>query len=352
VKRREFLGKCGQLGLGVAGLAALGGCTRQRGTDTAGQAPGPTSQQTAPTGQPRSPEQLAATDAASSDLKVGNNRWPAGPENIDIAVAQDMKPRELVQAVLNTYGGISSWVKPGDTVAIKPNLSWARQPAQAATTSPAVLAAVIELCKQAEAGRVVVVEHSCDTASVTFDMSGARQVCEQLSIPLISLGNENMYQQVSLPASPYIDTDLVATEILESDIYINLPIAKSHSATVTTGALKNQMGAIWDRTTYHRAGAGSARGLNLHQNIAGLATSLRPTLNIVDATRVLLTGGPKGPGKVERRSMVLVGVDMVAVDAYVAKLLGHDPEDIPYIGIAAEAGVGKANLANIRVARA
>ena len=247
---------------------------------------------------------------------------------------------------------MSSWVQPGDVVVIKPNIAWARQPATGATTSPEVLAAGIALCTEAEAKRVVVVEHSCDTAKVTFDMSGARQVCSDLGVPLVSLENENMYQEVALSAGTNIKADQVASDILDCDVYINLPIVKTHSATVVTVALKNQMGAVWDRGAYHRSGAQSSPGLNLHQNIVGLAASLRPTLNIVDATRVLLTGGPKGPGKVELRNTVLVGADMVAVDAYAATLLGLEPENIPYIGLAAQAGIGKANLETIKVAPA
>jgi len=340
MKRREFINKCSQLGIGLAGLATVAGCSRS-------QPPDVTSRQVHSDTNEEAHREAPPPDAG---LKIGNNRWQAGPEDVDVAVAKDMKPEELVQAAVDRYGGISSWVRRGDLVAIKPNLAWARQPAQAATTSPEVLAAVIKLCKQANPARIVVVEHSCDTSTVAFDMSGAKQVCRELSVPLISLSHENMYQQVSLPAGRNINTDQVATDILECDVYINLPIVKSHSGAVATVTLKNQMGAVWDRGAYHRAGSGSARGLNLHQNIAGLAASLRPTLNIVDATRVLVTGGPQGPGKVEERNTVLVSADMVAVDAYAAQLLDHQPQDIPHIGLAAEAGVGKADLEAIKVA--
>jgi len=341
MKRREFINKCGQLGIGLAGLTAVAGCSRS-------QPPGVTSRQV-----PSATDEEAHREAPplpDAGLKLGSNRWQAGPEDVDVAVAEDMEPAELIQAAVDRYGGISSWVHSGDVVAIKPNLAWARQPAQAATTSPEVLAAVIDICRRAHPKRIIVLEHSCDTGTVAFEISGAKQLCAELSVPLISLSHENMYQQVSLPAGRNIHTDQVATDILECDVYINLPIVKSHSGTVATVTLKNQMGAVWDRGAYHQAGAGSARGLNLHQNIAGLAASLRPTLNIVDATRMLVTGGPQGPGKVEERNMVLVSADMVAVDAYAVQLLGYQPQDIPHIGLAAQAGVGKSDLSAIKVA--
>jgi len=341
MKRREFISKCGQLGIGLAGLTAVAGCGRK-------QPPGITSRQVpSATGEEAERKAPPLSDA---DLKIGNNRWQAGPDDVDIAVAKDMTPEELVRAAVDEYGGIGNWVHRGDVVAIKPNLAWARQPAQAATTSPEVLAAVIKICQQAHPKRIIVVEHSCAPSTVAFDTSGAKQVCQELSVPLISLSHENMYQQVSLPAGRNIHTDQVATDILECDVYINLPIVKSHSGTVAPLTLKNQMGAVWDRGAYHQAGAGSAHGLNLHQNIAGLAGSLRPTLNIVDATRMLVTGGPQGPGKVEERNTVLVSADMVAVDAYATQLLGLQPENVPHIRLAAEAGVGKSDLSAIKVA--
>ncbi len=340
MKRREFINKCGQLGIGLAGLTALAGCSRN-------QPPGATPRQVPSVTGEQAQREAPPPDAG---LKIGNNRWQAGPEDVDVVVAKNMKPAELVQAGLDRYGGISSWVHSGDVVAIKPNLAWARQPAQAATTSPEVLAAVIGICRQAHPKRIIVVEHSCDTSTVAFDISGAKQLCEELSVPLISLSHENMYQQVSLPAGRNIHTDQVATDILECDVYINLPIVKAHSATGATIALKNQMGVVWDQGAYHRVGSGSARGLNLHQNIAGLAASLRPTLNIVDATRMLVTGGPQGPGKVVEHNTVLVSADMVAIDTYAARLLGYQPQDIPHIGLAAAAGVGESDLSAIKVA--
>ena len=337
--RREFLARCARLGIGLTALGTVGGCSR----DEVAQMP--------PSEVP-GPGAAGDPGGAVAEPRLGSHRWQAGPADVDIAVAQNMKPDELGRAAVEKYGGIGSWVKPGDVVAIKPNLAWARQPAQAATTSPGVLAAVIALCKEAGAKRIVVVEHSCDSATVTFDMSEAKRVCRELGVPLVSLENESMYQEVTLAAGVNIQNDQVATELLDCDVYINLPIVKAHSATVTTAALKNQMGVVWDRGSYHRAGGESAPGLNLHQNIVGLAVSLRPTLNIVDATRVLVTGGPKGPGMVEERNTVLVSADMVAADAYAATLLGLKPEDIPYIGLAAEAGIGKGNLAEIKVAMA
>ncbi len=270
--------------------------------------------------------------------------------DVDLAVARNQEPAELVRAALDNYGGIDAWVQPGDVVVIKPNLAWARQPAQAATTNPQVLAEVISLCQQAGAGEILVVEHTIDTAVVTFDMSEARAACKDAGVPLLSLENDRLYREVELAQGTNINRDLVAQDILDCDVYINLPIAKVHSASVVTLALKNQMGAVWDRGRYHSAGAVSAPGHNLHQNIIGLGASLRPTLNIIDATRVLLSNGPKGPGLTKELNAVIVSADIVAADAYATKLMEINPAEVLHILMAAEMGLGSADVDALKVA--
>ena len=334
MNRREFLHKCACSGAAIVALGGLAGCSRGR---EAGE--GPTATGT------------TATSPATT-AKVGNNRWDPGLVDVDLAVARDKEPAELVRAALDSYGGIDAWVQRGDTVVIKPNLAWAREPAQAATTNPQVLAAVISLCQEAQAGQVIVVEHPCDTSLVSFEMSGAQAVCRDAGVPLLSLENDRLYRELELTQSPNISRDLIAKDILDCDVYINLPIAKVHNAAVATLALKNQMGAVWDRQRYHSAGAGAGESRNLHQNIAGLGASLRPTLNIIDATRVLLSSGPKGPGLTKELDTVIVSADIVAADAYAAKLMDIALSEVAHIVIAAEMGLGNADLASLKVATA
>ena len=339
MNRREFLHRCMTTAAAVVTWGGLAGCSR-------GKLPLPAPISAPPTAADRQPPTPPTAD------KVGSNRWDPSIVDVDLSVARNMEPAELVRTALDNYGGIDAWVQAGDMVVIKPNLAWARQPAQAATTSPQVLAAVISLCKEAGAGEVLVVEHSCDTSAVTFDMSAARAVCMEAGVPLISLQDDRLYREIPLARGVNFASDLVAQDILDCDVYINLPIAKVHSATGVTLALKNQMGAVWDRGRYHSAGALSAPGGNLHQNIVSLGAALRPTLNIVDGTRALLSHGPKGPGLVKELNTVIVSADIVAADAYAAKLLGKKPAEVPHIVMAQDLGLGRAHLESLKIATA
>jgi uncharacterized protein (DUF362 family) len=95
-----------------------------------------------------------------------------------------------------------------------------------------------------------------------------------------------------------------------------MPVIKNHDATLISGALKKVMGVIWERREYHRAG--------VHECIAEINTLVRPTLIVADATRVMQTGGPKGPGEVSRPNHVLAAVDPVLTDAYCCRYLTKD----------------------------
>ena len=99
------------------------------------------------------------------------------------------------------------------------------------------------------------------------------------------------------------------------------------------------MGSVRDRGFWHRN--------NLHQCIADCSTLIKPALIIVDATRIMVSNGPRGPGKLEIANQIIFGTDPVAVDAYAATLFGKDPFKVPYIQIAHDMGIGCGDLSKV-----
>lgn len=327
MRRRDFLR---QALLGGAGAVLLGGC---RGGDPAG-----TTADLPPAGA-----------ASPGDGKIGSNRYQAGPLNgVHLAVARGKSAAELVAAALGVFGGMQAFIKPGDRVVIKPNIAWSRTAEQAACTSPEVLAAVIKACQEAGPKEVLVADHTCDSSSVSFDLSGLAATCKAAGVPLVDWSNEQQYREVQLTRGQTLKADKAPMDLLDCDVYINLPTLKHHSATMVTLAMKNQMGCVFDRGRYHSE-QGSAGKDNLHRNVVDLCTALKPTLNILDATRALKTNGPKGPGEVEELGIVCASPDIVALDAYGATLLGHQPASIPHIAMAAADGLGEWDLTKLTV---
>jgi len=71
----------------------------------------------------------------------------------------------------------------------------------------------------------------------------------------------------------------------------------------------------------------------------------------MDATRILVANGPQG-GRLEdvrRVDTVLAGADVVAVDSVTTTLFDLRPSDVGYLRLAAEQGLGEADLSRIRV---
>ena len=125
---------------------------------------------------------------------------------------------------------------------------------------------------------------------------------------------------------------------------IDVPVAKHHNMAGLTLGMKNLMGMLQPqgRGRFHN---------NLHQNIADLSTLFRPALTVMDATRMLMEGGPTGGSLdyVRQQDTVIAGSDIVAVDAYTATLFGRWPLDIGYIANAVDMGLGRADLDGMRI---
>lgn len=253
-----------------------------------------------------------------------------------------------VSKALAAIGGIDRFVKPGQVVVLKPNASFVTPPAWGATTDPDVVAAVAGSCLAAGARRVLVVDHTLAPANRCFARNGlAAALAEMPNTKLVSLDNQKSYVEVPIPGARSLKKTEVASVVQKADVFINLPTAKSHSATGVSFGLKNLMGVIWDRQTFHS-------DMDVHVGVADLATVVKPHLTILDAMQILKTGGPEGPGDTEAFGGILVGIDPVAVDAYAVGLStwNHQvltPSQVPFLRYAEELGVGTTNLSSLNI---
>ena len=340
--RRRFLRT--SAGLAAAALTGgLAGCKQE-------EKPGPT-----PGAVVTPPKPTGGESGAGGDLlaaKVGENRWVGHPDpEVEVAVAEAMEPAALVNEAVEAYGGIGAFVHRGDTVVIKPNLAWSKGPDDAANTNPDVLAATIALCQAAGASEVLVVEHAINKTTITFEMSGAQDVCDAANVDLVDLDDPNYYREVPLAEGVNLTKDQIAEDILDCDCLIDIAVMKHHSGAEMCGCMKNLMGAVWDRQQYHAESSMLQKSENLHQCIVDLNTGLRPTLCILDAVRCLLTNGPGGPGEVKEASTVMVSTDAVALDTLGAELCGFDPSAVGHLTAGATTGLGKCVPDDIKVKR-
>lgn len=258
-----------------------------------------------------------------------------------ILVSSGEGPAKNTRAAIDGIGGMAKLVRKGDFVVIKPNIAWNRPPSAAATTNPEVVAELVKMCKEAGAGRILVIDHCIDKpAEAVLGFTGIQEAAEKAGAEVRAAQNESDYRTVELPKGKLIKSDTCIKEILKADVFINAPIAKTHSATRLTLGMKNLMGCNWDRQAWHDSSS-------LDQCIVDYASAIKPDLTVLDATRILLTNGPKGPGQTKDPGKVVVGTDPVAVDAYAATLFGLKPKEVGHIALAAESGLGSLELTKV-----
>ena len=258
------------------------------------------------------------------------------------------EPAAAVQAVLDALGGIDAFVKTGDRVILKPNASFPNPPEWGSTTHPEVVVAVAKLCLEAGAKRVLVVDNTLRNPEVCFQRCGIQDALKGIpEVHLLAPKSETLYREVEVPQGLSLRRTQVYQEVLEAECLINLPTAKTHSASGVSMALKNLMGLIWDRRTFHR-------NLDLDQAIADLASILKPSLTVMDANYALLTAGPGGPGKVEQWNRVIGSTDPLAVDAYTVSLgawYGRKvrPDQVKHLRAAHGLGLGAIDLKGMQI---
>jgi len=250
-------------------------------------------------------------------------------------------PQQRVEAAIAALGGISRFIRPGSRVVVKPNIAWSRTPQEAANTDPEVVAAVVGLCRQAGARRVVVLDHTCSNYLMSYRQSGIEAAAKQAGAEVLPADQIKYYRQVNIPEAKILRSPMILNEVLDCDVLINLPVVKVHGSTMVTLSMKNLMGVVWDRGMMHST--------DLHQTIVDLSLAVKPKLILLDATRILTSNGPTGPGNVQTLNQLVAATDPVAADAYGAKILGFAPEKISHILIAHQMGLGEIDLQALRV---
>ena len=263
----------------------------------------------------------------------------------DLIAVKDGEPDKMFDKAIDAMGGMKKFVKPGQKVVVKPNIGWDVIPEKAANTNPKLIARIIKHCFDAGASKVYVFDHTCDEWRKCYNNSGIEKAAKEAGATVAPGNTEGYYQSVEVPKGKVLTQAKEHELVLESDVFINVPILKDHGSARLTIAMKNLMGIVWDRKFWHRN--------DLHQCIADFASYRKPDLNIVDAYRVMRRNGPRGVSTADVSTMkyLIMSDDIVATDVASAKIFGSDPESIRHIDIAGEAGYGQMDLSKLKIGR-
>ncbi len=262
-----------------------------------------------------------------------------------LAVAKGTNYEALVAKVLEPLGGLAPFIKKGARVVIKPNMSWDRKPEQAANTHPLLVKAMVKLCLGAGASKVMIFDRTCQDMRLCYASCGTPAILESMNDPRVACTfvDDRKFVPVKIQKGKGIAEWEFYKDALNADCYINMPIAKDHKLARLTVGLKNIMGII-----------GGKRGQlhqSLPQKVADLNTVVKPTLTVVDATRILLRNGPSG-GKmddVKEMHTLFASTDTVAADAYASTLFGLKPDELETTKAGFEMGLGQMDLNKVKI---
>ncbi|HLI83896.1 MAG TPA: DUF362 domain-containing protein [Bryobacteraceae bacterium] len=243
----------------------------------------------------------------------------------------------LAERALNHLGGMREFVKPGQTVLIKPNVTVFYTAEEGCTTDPYLVAAVARMAKEAGAARVMVGESSGGTFNSIRNMKtvGIAAAAEHEGAELVDLGSEHTpNRRLGIEYGKVLREAILPAPLLDADVIIDMPKAKNHEHTKITGALKNWVGVVnqqW-RQQNHGWKDTAARFMDI-------MTVARPHLCVADA---IICGEGDGPiaNLPHWAGCVIASTDPVATDVTIARLLGHDILNSDYINEAAERGIG------------
>lgn len=284
-------------------------------------------------------------------LAAASCKWPIPREAFasvvpDVVVAKGT-PAFATKAAVIALGGMARFVRRGDRVVIKPNMSFPRPPDAGTNTHPEVVRELAIMCLDAGAAKVFILDNTLYDPETCLERSGIRDACKDLPGVVVRAINEaRHYFEKEIPRGRRLKENSFSAEALGADVLIAAPVAKSHSSTTVSASLKGMMGLVYHRRGMHLYG--------LDTCIVDLCTVLRPHLVLVDATRTLATNGPGGPGRVVRGDTVIASTDMVAADACAVSILDfygkrYRPMEIGHIAQAHERGLGRMDVEDLKI---
>ncbi|MFP4572273.1 MAG: DUF362 domain-containing protein [Desulfobacterales bacterium] len=282
---------------------------------------------------------------AGASMLLPARLW-AQQEYPDISVVKgDIEP--AVKKAVEMLGGMKKFIKRGNRVVIKPNMSFDTGPERASNTHPLVVKTLTQMCKEAGADRVLVLDNPLRPAERCIENSGIAEACELVEKGMVrTFTDSSRFSEVNIPGARSLKKTDAMKEVLNADVLIAAPVAKSHSGAGVSLSMKGMMGLIHNRRVMHR--------LDLHESIVDLASLLTPQLTIIDASRVLSSGGPGGPGKVLTPETIIASTDMVAADAYTVSAFEwyggrYNPDQIKHIRLAHQRKIGRMDIENLNI---
>jgi uncharacterized protein (DUF362 family) len=227
----------------------------------------------------------------------------------------------------------------GRRVVLKPNLVEYRQ-AQVINTDPRLVDATIQMFKDEGAAEIIVAEGPGHWRNVEFlvEESGLGAVLRKHGVRFVDLNHDEPVKVPNLGRTTGLDHLYLTRTVLQADVFVSMPKLKMHHWAGATLSLKNLFGTLpgicygWPKNELHWRG--------IPQSIIDIALTQTPHLAIVDGIVGMEGDGPLA-GQARQSGVIVMGADLVAVDATCCRLMKLPPERIPTLALGAMMRLGR-----------
>lgn len=250
---------------------------------------------------------------------------------------------EALSRLMAGLGGMGRFVKPGQSVLIKPNLLSDHIPEDAVTTHPEVVRALIRQVKAVGASPWVADSPAmiADLRRV-WEMTGIEAVCHEEQVPLVNLekAGSRSFEENGIHFT-------IATPVLEADAIITVPKVKTHVLTGLTGAMKNLYGTVpgLQKTAFHKR---YPYPQDFARLLVAIYRQVKPVLAVADGVVGMEGNGPSA-GLPVTLGFLGASADAVALDVVLCRTLGLEPRNVVHLEAARQAGLGVQDWQQIAV---
>ncbi len=271
---------------------------------------------------------------------LGGSAAQAGSRPV-VAIVQGDDANVMVAQAIELVGGLKGIVKDGDRVVIKPNLTFYNKDkgiVPGMTTDVRVAAALVAALRKSANCQVTIAESSGGSTRDMYKAYGYDKFAAEANVPLLDLKEEPRVhverEGMAYPAYEF------PKPVKDADVFINMPVLKTHQLTGISVGMKNLYGLLdGSRTGMHE------KADNVLSDMAAIRHN---DLIVVDGL-----AGMEGQGPLEgtpvKMNLVIVGTDIVAVDAVATAVMGFDPARLRHLQIAKARGLGECDLSKIEI---
>ncbi|MGQ9723274.1 MAG: DUF362 domain-containing protein [Candidatus Jordarchaeum sp.] len=264
-----------------------------------------------------------------------------------VSVVKGHDPEKVVPKSVDLLGGVAEIVDSGDTVLIKPNIMEPMPPETAAVVDPKIVEEIVKLVKSANPRKIIVGESPAYNfkARDAFKVSGIGEIVKKLGAE-ISYFDEEPYVEVDVPNGRILESIELPKTVVESDVLINVAKMKTHGLTGATLAIKNLHGLLQWKDKWFLA-----HKTDIFYKLADIIKAVKEKLKLsfIDGIVAMEGQGPALGDIIEDMDVVVAGKDIVAVDAVASAVMGFQPLELPMTQVAANQGLGNADLYDIEV---